>query len=412
MNKLIKKLVESLFDDIDDIVDTPERTVSQELYNNEIRQLKKLPYNITEYPDSFVNFDRAENLYNIGLIYINEACKNKYYIRYFNNVKKFQINCKFKDYDNSIDIDTIEIYGFGRTNKYDLNCILHVNDKVITDIIFNMGQPHYNMEFIPYDYIGNELFLQMFYLINTYIENGYKIKNIILNAEDDIYHKTKNIIIGDARKEVIDPNKVIPIKEEYINLYSKINIFVTNNNETPIKLTKLCKNVILGYSLICENLKTFELFLLYLKKIGFKLFKMEQQPLIMNPSEYNGFKYGEDLFKQFLIDYNIPNYKFSNKKDMHEIINIIGNKVISHLQENNKLNAKSLSDYSSNYMTSNKVIEKGKDEKGNFIIIQYKLDYDDDKVKDHVYSKTDWKVYQSGLIDLVDEDLYWSKMDK
>lgn len=64
------------------------------------------------------------------------------------------------------------------------------------------------------------------------------------------------------------------------------------------------------------------------------------------------------------------------------------------------------------YMTSNKVIEKGKDEKGNFIIMQYKLDYDDNKVKDHVYSKTDWKVYQSGLIDLVDEDLYWSKMDK
>lgn len=121
---------------------------------------------------------------------------------------------------------------------------------------------------------------------------------------------------------------------------------------------------------------------------------MEQQPLIMDPSEYNGFKYGEDLFKQFLIDYNIPNYKFSNKKDMNEIIYIIGNKVISHLQENNKLNAMQLTSpgyYS--YMTSNKVIEKGKDEKGNFIIMQYKLDYDDNKVKDHVYSKTDWKVY-------------------
>lgn len=413
MNKLIKKLVESLFDDIDDIVDAKRQstTISNNVINSELKNLSK--YNITEYPDSFTDIDLAENLYNIGLIYINEACKNKYYIRYFNNVKKFQINCKFKDYDNSIDIDTIEIYGFGITNKYDLNCILHVNGKVITDIIFNIGQPHYNFEFILYDYSDKELFLQMFYLINTYIENGYKIKNIILNAEDDIYHKTKNIIIGDDRREIIEPNKVIHIKEEYINLYSKINIFVTNKNENPIKLTKLCKNIILGYSLICENLKAFESFLLYLKKLGFKSFKMEQQPLIMDPSEYNGFKYGEDLFKQFLIDYNIPNYKFSNKKDMNEIIYIIGNKVISHLQENNKLNAMQLTSpgyYS--YMTSNKVIEKGKDEKGNFIIMQYKLDYDDNKVKDHVYSKTDWKVYQSGLIDLVDEDLYWSKMDK
>ena len=408
MNKLIKKLVESLFDDIDDIVDVQQQSsISNDIINSELKKLSK--YNITEYPDSFTDIDSAENLYNTAMIYINESLKNKYYVRYFNATKKFHINCKFKDYDDSVDIDTVEIYGFERTNKYDLNCILHVNDKVITDIIFNIGQPHDNIEFIPYDYADKELFLQMFYLINTYIENGYKIKNIILNAEDDIYHKTKNIIIGD-RREIFDENKIIPIKEEYINLYNKINIVVTNNNENPVKLTKICKNVILGHSLICDNLKTFESFLLYLKKLGFKSFKMNQQPLMMEPSEYNGFKYGEDLFKQFLIDYNIPNYKFSNKRDMHEIINIIENKVILHLQENEELSYKSLSHMS--YMSSNKVIEKGKDEKGNFIIIQYKLEYDDDKVKDHVYSKTDWKVYQSGRIDLVNDDLYWSKMNK
>lgn len=409
MNKLIKKLVESLFDDIDDIVDIQQQSsISNNIINSELKKISK--YNITEYPDSFTDIDLAENLYNTAIIYINEALKNKYYVRYFNAIKKFHINCKFKNYDNSVDIDTVEIYGFGRTNKYDLNCILHVNGKVITDIIFNIGNPHYNIEFIPYDYADKELFLQMFYLINTYIENGYKIKNIILNAEDDIYHKTKNIIIGDDAREIFDENKVIPIKDEYINLYNKINILITNNNENPVKLTKICKNVILGYSLICDNLKTFESFLLYLKKLGFKSFKMNQQPLMMEPSEYNGFKYGEDLFKQFLIDYNIPNYKFGNKKDMHEIINIIENKVILHLRENEELSYKSSSWIS--YMSSNKVIQKGKDEKGNFIIIQFKLDYDDDKVKDHVYSKTDWKVYQSGRIDLVNDDLYWSKMNK
>lgn len=409
MNKLIKKLVESLFDDIGDIVDTQQQSsISHNIINSELKNLSK--YNITEYPDAFTDIDLAENLYNTAMIYINEALKNKYYARYINSKKDFQIKCKFKDYDKSIDVDTIEIYGFNEhQNKFDLTCVLHVNGNIITDIIFNIGDPHYNIEFVSYDYVEHELFLCMFYLINTYIDNGYQIKNIILNGNEDIYRKTKDIIIGDDMREIFNENKISPIKDEYINTYKKINIIFTTNDENPVKLTKISKTVKFGHSVICDNLKSFESFLLYIKKLGFNTFKMAYQPLMMDNSEYNGFKYGEDLFKQFLIDNNISNYSFSNKRDMQELLTIIDNNVIKLLSENPKLDTSRL--YTS-YMSSYEVIEKGKDEKGNFIVLKYKLEYDDTNVKDHVYTTTDWKIYRSGLINLINDDIFWSKMDK
>lgn len=410
MNKLIKKLVESLFDDIDDIVNVnTQSSISNDIINNELKKLQK--YNITEYPDSFTDIDLAEKLYDMANIYIKESLKNKYYTRYFNSKKDFQIKCKFKDYDESIDTDTVEIYGFnGHQNKFELTSILHVNGNVITDIIFNIGSPHYNIEFVPYDYAEHELFLSMFYLINTYIDNGYQIKNIILNGDEEIYRKTKDIIIGDDRRELYDENKVNPIKDEYISIYKKINIFFTINGENPLKLSRISKTVKFGHSVICENLKSFESFLLYIKKLGFNTFKMMYQPLMIDNSEYNGFKYGEDLFKQFLIDNNISNYNFSNKRDMKEILTIINNNVIKLLSENDKLDTSRLL-YTS-YTYDYKIIEKGKDEKGNFIILKYNLDYDDSNVKDHVYTKTEWKIYRSGLITLVNDDIFWSKMNK
>lgn len=47
MNKLIKKLVESLFDDIDDIVDAKRQStaISNNVINSELKNLSK--YNIT-----------------------------------------------------------------------------------------------------------------------------------------------------------------------------------------------------------------------------------------------------------------------------------------------------------------------------------------------------------------------------
>ena len=52
MNKLIKRLIESLFDDIDDIVDNDatQSVFTQKVIDDELNKLKNKSWNKTEYP--------------------------------------------------------------------------------------------------------------------------------------------------------------------------------------------------------------------------------------------------------------------------------------------------------------------------------------------------------------------------
>lgn len=409
MNKLIKKLVESLFDDIDDIVDTNIQNdkISKEIVNQDIKDIQKYqPYDVTKFPEDYIDFEHETKLYKIGDIYIQTALKNTYYIKYYNEVKKFAINCKFKGYDN-FDIDTVEIYSFDMmaSGTFFKKCILQINGNVIENMIFDIRQePNeiYNYEFLYNNYHGKALYMNIFYLINAYIDNNYVIKNIIINVDQIQLYCIKNICLGfDIKSDIFNINKISPIKDEYINTYKNIKIQV---NGKVRKLTALSKIFVFDKCSVFYDLKSFESFLFYLKKMGFTRLKMENQPYIMNPGDYNGFYYGEDLFKQFLIDNNIKTYTFREKKDKDEILRIITNKAIQNLKQNNELSVDEM-----HYMSSDEIINKGKDEKGDYIIIKLKIDYDDKKVKDHVYYNTIWKFYSSGLYELENEDLYWSK---
>ena len=71
MNKLIKRLIESLFDDIDDIVDNDatQSVFTQKVIDDELNTLKNKSWNKTEYPSGYSDLDKAENLYKIGELY-------------------------------------------------------------------------------------------------------------------------------------------------------------------------------------------------------------------------------------------------------------------------------------------------------------------------------------------------------
>ena len=78
MNKLIKRLIESLFDDIDDIVDNDatQSVFTQKIIDDELNTLKNKSWNKTEYPSGYSDLDKAENLY-----YIYHLLRNQFHIR-------------------------------------------------------------------------------------------------------------------------------------------------------------------------------------------------------------------------------------------------------------------------------------------------------------------------------------------
>ena len=120
---------------------------------------------------------------------------------------------------------------------------------------------------------------------------------------------------------------------------------------------------------------------------------MDSQPSILQPSKYKGFEYGEDLFKQFVIDNNFEQYTF---KDSIKIETIINKETILYLQ-NKGYNVPTYGYMTSIYYGSKDKGEQGKDEHGNYMKVRYMFEFDDKETNEHIYSVNIWKFYKSGL---------------
>ena len=127
---------------------------------------------------------------------------------------------------------------------------------------------------------------------------------------------------------------------------------------------------------------------------------MNSQPFILQPSKYKGFEYGEDLFKQFVIDNNFEQYTF---KDLIKIETIINKETILYLQ-NKGYNVPTYGYMTSIYYGSKDKGEQGKDEHGNFMKVRYMFEFDDKETNKHIYSINIWKFYKSGLC-LLDKEV-------
>lgn len=379
MNKLIKRLIESLFDDIDDIVDNDatQSVFTQKVIDDELNTLKNKPWNKTEYPSGFSDLDNAENLYKIGELYISSITQLVSYKR----LDYYEIRCKFAGYNINDSYDCVEIYI--RNHKI---CSIYVTDNIIHKIIIYASDAN-DCEYVTYGTKKRFVYINTYFLMNVYIKNNYTIEKVFIDFEDSIPSKMKDIIMSSTDD--------YPITSD--NLSSYINTFVmsSTNDQKPISISKVWKTsyITFEYPNVFDTLKSFDDFLNFIKKLGFKKYRMNSQPSILQPSKYKGFEYGEDLFKQFVIDNNFEQYTF---KDLIKIETIINKETILYLQ-NKGYNVPTYGYMTSIYYGSKDKGEQGKDEHGNYMKVRYMFEFDDKETNEHIYSVNIWKFYKSGL---------------
>lgn len=386
MNKLIKRLIESLFDDIDDIVDNDitQSVFTQKIIDDELNTLKNKPWNKTEYPSGYSNLDNAENLYKIGELYISPITQLVPYMR----LDYYEIRCKFAGYNINDSYDCVEIYI--RNHKI---CSIYVTDNIIHKIII-YADDNNDCEYVKYGIKKRFVYINTYFLMNVYIKNNYTVEKVFIDFEDGIPPKRKDIIMSSTND--------YPITSD--NLSSYVNTFVmsSTNDQKPISISKVWKTsyITFEYPNVFDTLKSFDDFLNFLKNLGFKKYRMNSQPSILQPSKYKGFEYGEDLFKQFVIDNNFEQCTF---KDFSKIENIIDKETILYLQ-NKGYNVPTYNYWTSIYYGSKDKGEQGKDEHGNFMKVKYRFEFDDKETNEHIYSVNIWKFYKSGLC-LLDKEI-------
>ncbi|WQJ54455.1 MAG: hypothetical protein [Vetruanivirus porcinprimi] len=386
MNKLIKRLIESLFDDIDDIVDndTTQSVFTQKVIDDELNTLKNKPWNKTEYPSGYSDLDNAENLYKIGELYISPITQLVPYMR----LDYYEIRCKFAGYNINDSYDCVEIYI--RNHKI---CSIYVTDNIIHKIII-YADDNNDCEYVKYGIKKRFVDINTYFLMNVYIKNNYTVEKVFIDFEDGIPSKRKDIIMSSTND--------YPITSD--NLSSYVNTFVmsSTNDQKPISISKVWKTsyITFEYPNVFDTLKSFDDFLNFLKNLGFKKYRMNSQPSILQPSKYKGFEYGEDLFNQFVIDNNFEQCTF---KDFSRIENIINKETILYLQ-NKGYNVPTYNYWTSIYYGSKDKGEQGKDEHGNFMKVKYMFEFDDKETNKHIYSVNIWKFYKSGLC-LLDKEV-------
>ena len=386
MNKLIKRLVESLFDDIDDIVDNDatQSVFTQTIIDDELNTLKNKSWNKTEYPSGYSDLDKAENLYKIGELYISSITQLVSYKR----LDYYEIRCKFAGYNINDSYDCVEIY----IGNHKI-CSIYVTDNIIHKIII-YADDNNDCEYVKYGIKKRFVDINTYFLMNVYIKNNYTVEKVFIDFEDGIPSKIKDIIMNSTND--------YPITSD--NLSSYVNTFVmsSTNDQKPISISKVWKTsyITFEYPNVFDTLKSFDDFLNFLKKLGFKKYRMNSQPFILQPSKYKGFEYGEDLFKQFVIDNNFEQYTF---KDLIKIETIINKETILYLQ-NKGYNVPTYGYMTSIYYGSKDKGEQGKDEHGNFMKVRYMFEFDDKETNEHIYSINIWKFYKSGLC-LLDKEV-------
>lgn len=386
MNKLIKRLIESLFDDIDDIVDNDatQSVFTQTVIDDELNTLKNKPWNKTEYPSGYSDLDKAENLYKIGELYISSITQLFSYKR----LDYYEIRCKFASYNINDSYDCVEIY----IENHKI-CSIYVTDNIIHKIIIYASDVN-DCEYVKYGTKKRTVYINTYFLMNVYIKNNYTVEKVFIDFEDGIPSKIKDIIMNSTDD--------YPITSDNINSYANTFVMSSTNDQKPISISKVWKTsyITFEYPNVFDTLKSFDDFLNFLKKLGFKKYRIISQPYILQPSKYKGFEYGEDLFKQFVIDNNFEQYTF---KDLIEIETIINKETILYLQ-NKGYNVPTYGYMTSIYYGSKDKGEQGKDEHGNFMKVRYMFEFDDKETNEHIYTINIWKFYKSGLC-LLDEEL-------
>ena len=382
MKKLIKQLVESLFDD-DDILDVDDYglEISSKMLKGQLVILQKAKGNITQYPDDFEDVQYAEELNDVAQIFLRSLDIDNYY----KNETEYVYECEFKDYSENkrMEYDRIYFYSRNPQNHSRQKMLFHLNLKGHHVYYLQYVDP-YNNGYSKLNSTGKEDEVRFMDILPNILKECDIDEIRLYTRENQDPKKIKTYVFNGIARD-----KQQIITKETI---AKMPVFTipttTTTGYAPITQVNKSAKIRFSYQLRLDTYETLWEFFQYFKRQGFKKYEWTSLFNVQDKeSDYEGISSSRELFDKFMVDNNFEVYSFSQKNDIEYAVN----------QEAYRYCRKNLG-YQENIGMLHycEWKEKGKDDKGQFVYIRFCCEYNDFDGR-HRYVKLLYRFYKSGL---------------
>ena len=356
MKKLIKQLVESLFDD-DDILDVDDYglEISSKLLKGQLAILQKAKGNITQYPDDFEDVQYAEELNEVADIFLRSLDIDNYY----KNETEYVYECEFKDYSENkrMEYDRIYFYSRNPQNHSRQKMLFHLNLKGHHVYYLQYVDP-YNNGYSKLNSTGKEDEVRFMDILPNILKEC-EIEKIRLHTRDNQAPKKIKTYMCNG----IARDKQQIITKETIAKMPVFTIPTTTTGYAPITQVNKSAKIRFSYQLRLDTYETLWEFFQYFKRQGFKKYEWTSLFNVCDKeSDYEGISSSRELFDKFMVDNKFEVYSFSQKNDIEYAVN----------QEAYRYCRKNLG-YQENIGMLHycEWKEKGKDDKGQFVYIRF-----------------------------------------
>ena len=381
MKKLIKQLVESLFDD-DDILDVDDYglEISSKMLKGQLAILQKAKGNITQYPDDFEDVKYAEELNDVAQIFLRSLDIDNYY----KNETEYVYECEFKDYSENkrMEYDRIYFYSRNPQNHSRQKMLFHLNLKGHHVYYLQYVDP-YNNGYSKLNSTGKEDEVRFMDILPNILKECDIDEIRLYTRDNQDPKKIKTYIFNGIARD-----KQQIITKETIAKMPVFTIPTTTTGYAPITQVNKSAKIQFSYQLRLDTYETLWEFFQYFKRQGFKKYEWTSLFNVMDKeSDYEGISNSRELFDKFMVDNNFEVYLFSQKKDIEYAVN----------QEAYRYCRKNLG-YQENVGMLHycEWKEKGKDDKGQFVYIRFCCEYNDTD-RNYRYVKLLYRFYKSGL---------------
>lgn len=381
MKKLIKQLVESLFDD-DDILDVDDYGLeaASKMLKGQLAILQKAKGNITQYPDDFEDVQYAEELNDVAQIFLRSLDIDNYY----KNETEYVYECEFKDYSENkrMEYDRIYFYSRNPQNHSMQKMLFHLNLKGHHVYYLQYVDP-YNNGYSKLNSTGKEDEVRFMDILPNILKECDIDEIRLYTRDNQDPKKIKTYIFNGIARD-----KQQIITKETIAKMPVFTIPTTTTGYAPITQVNKSAKIQFSYQLRLDTYETLWEFFQYFKRQGFKKYEWTSLFNVMDKeSDYEGISSSRELFDKFMVDNKFEVYSFSQKNDIEYAVN----------QEAYRYCRKNLG-YQENVGMLHycEWKEKGKDDKGQFVYIRFCCEYNDFDGR-HRYVKLLYRFYKSGL---------------
>lgn len=381
MKKLIKQLVESLFDD-DDILDVDDYglEISSKMLKGQLAILQKAKGNITQYPDDFEDVQYAEELNDVAQIFLRSLDIDNYY----KNETEYVYECEFKDYSENkrMEYDRIYFYSRNPQNHSRQKMLFHLNLKGHHVYYLQYVDP-YNNGYSKLNSTGKEDEVRFMDILPNILKECDIDEIRLYTRDNQDPKKIKTYIFNGIARD-----KQQIITKETIAKMPVFTIPTTTTGYAPITQVNKSAKIRFSYQLRLDTYETLWEFFQYFKRQGFKKYEWTSLFNVMDKeSDYEGISSSRELFDKFMVDNKFEVYSFSQKNDIEYAVN---QEAYRYCREN--------LGYQENVGMLHycEWKEKDKDDKGQFVYIRFCCEYNDFDGR-HRYVKLLYRFYKSGL---------------